>query len=131
MTWLYRSMKENQEGLPELGTTSRYLGIRPEYDVSAARPGDTVMPGDHGLSVSPDDPRNLPARRRPPWLGGDSKDAIWVIHDGELGPDLRYCPDPDRLTHGFIEVSRPMTLAEYQQALARTQCLWRKLQPPT
>jgi hypothetical protein len=79
--------------------------------------------------VSPDDPMNLPYIRRPPELQGTGRDPVWAITDAELGPDLCYRPDPSSPTHGFVEAARPMTLAEYQRALARTQALWKKAVP--
>ena len=46
------------------------LGVRPGIDVPALYPLDIVQPGQGGLSVSPDDPLNLPYFRRPPeWQG--------------------------------------------------------------
>jgi hypothetical protein len=81
------------------------------------------------MSVSPDDPLNLPYFRRPPGFQGTGRDPVWALAEGDLGPDLRYRPDPARPGHGFVEPARPMTLREYQQALARTRPLWRKVTP--
>jgi len=79
------------------------------------------------MSVSPDDALNLPYFRRPPALGGTSKDPVWQISEADLGPNLCYRADPARPGHGFVEPIRPMTLAEYQQALAQTRRLWQKI----
>jgi hypothetical protein len=127
MTQLFRAMKEAGHGQCEVGESARALGIRPRIDVPATNPGDTVHAGQGGMSVSPDDPQKLPYFRRPPQFGGTGKDPVWTIRDEELGPDLCYRPDPNRPDHGFIEPARPMPLSEYQQALARTQPLWRKV----
>jgi hypothetical protein len=127
MTELYRGMKEDANGMPEIGESSRGLGVRPGFDVPAADPGDLVQWGQGGMSVSPDDPQNLPYFRRPLTLGGTGKDPVWRITDAVLGPDLRYRPDPIRAGHGFVEPNRSMTLAEYQQALAQTQRFWQKI----
>jgi hypothetical protein len=79
------------------------------------------------MSVSPDDPMSLPYFRRPPDLGGTSRDPVWRIAEADLGSDLGYRADPARAGHGFVEPSRPMTLGDYQQALARTQGAWRRV----
>jgi hypothetical protein len=120
-------MKETHAGLPEVGESARALGVRPGIDVPATNLHDLVNPGEGGLSVSPDDPLNLPTFRRPPNFQGTGKDPLWSIRDADLRPDLRYRPDPNKAGHGFVEVARPMTLREYQLAVARTQQLWRKV----
>jgi hypothetical protein len=127
MTELFRGMKEGANGLPEIGESSRTLGVRPGFDLPAFDPSHVVQPGQGGMSVSPDDPLSLPYFRRPPALGGVSKDPVWRIREADLGPDLHYRPDPARTGHGFVEPIRSMTLGEYQQALAQTQGLWQKI----
>jgi hypothetical protein len=76
MPKLFRGMKEHANGLPELGESSRCLGVRPGLDVPATELDDLVWPGEGGLSVSPDDPHGLPNFRRPPVLGGTGKDPV-------------------------------------------------------
>jgi hypothetical protein len=121
-------MKESSDGLPEIGSSTRQLGVRPGIDVPAQNSSDLVWSGQGGMSVSPDDPAYLPAFRRPPEFGGTGNDPIWNIRDNELGQDLIYRPDPPRPnTHGFVEPRRPMTLLAYQIALANTQTWWNKL----
>jgi hypothetical protein len=127
MPRLYRAMKEDDQGLPEIGDSARCLGIRPGRDVAAVRPEDLVQPGRGGMSVSPDDPANLPYYRRPPEFGGTSRDPVWEVDDAALGPDLCYRPDPHNPGHGFIEPTRPMRKDVYEQALRATQRLWRKV----
>jgi hypothetical protein len=121
-------MKESVSGQPSVGPSSRTLGIRPGIDVPAVSPDEIVVPGQGGLSVSPDDPHNLPPTRRPPAFGGTGKDPVWGLDESDLGPDLRYRPDPDNDRHGFIEPVRAMPLREYEEAIARTQGLWKKEQ---
>ena len=70
MTELFRGMREDANGMPEICESSRGLGIRPGFDVPVIHPSDLVGPGQGGMSVSPDDPRSLPYFRRPPALGG-------------------------------------------------------------
>ncbi len=129
MTRLYRAMKESAEGLVEVEDSARALGVRPGVDVPARNADEIVRPGEGGLSVSPDDPLNLPAFRRPPDFQGVGKDELWTLTASELGPDLAYRPDPASARHGFIEPPRPMTLAEFRQALARTQKRWQRSRP--
>lgn len=124
---LYRSMREAANGSPKLGPSSRTLGARPGIDVPAQADTDIVVPGQGGVSISPFDPGNLPVHRRPRSLGGRGDDPVWSIDASDLGPDLCYRPDPDDPSrHGFLEPSRPMTLQEYQEALASTGQRWRK-----
>ena len=127
MTELFRGMREDANGMPEICESSRGLGIRPGFDVLAIHPSDLVGPGQGGMSVSPDDPRSFPYFRRPSALGGTSKDPVWRILETDLGTDLQYRPDPARPGHGFVEPNWSMTLAEYQRVLAQTQRQWQKI----
>jgi hypothetical protein len=126
MALLFRSMQEDGNGLPAPGCSARHLGVRPGFDVPAVLPTDLVQPGQGGMSVSPDDPMNLPYFRRPPTLQGTGKDPVWEIEVTRLGPDLVYRADPNLAGHGFVEAARTMTLAEYEQALTATQPFWTK-----
>lgn len=126
MTQLFRAMKEDAQGFPEAGPSARTLGIRPNMDVPAGHPGDMVHPGQGGLSVSPDDPMNLPPFRRPPAWNGTGLDPVWTITTADLGPDLHFRPDPVNPGHGFIEPARPMSLADYQNAISATRTRWRR-----
>lgn len=112
--------------MPQLGASARCLGVRPGIDVPATMPHDMVQTGQGGLSVSPDDPMNLPVYRRPAPFQGTGKDPVWMIEDAKLGSDLIYRVDPRKAGHGFIEPALPMMLHEYQNALKATQTWWRK-----
>lgn len=129
MTQLFRAMKE-EDGMPETGPSARAHGVRPGIDLSSVDPSDVISPGQGGVSVSPNDPLGLPAHRRPPELQGTGKDPVWSLAASNLGPDLSYRPDPKRPGHGFIEPARPMSLDEFQRALAQTQNLWQKILAP-
>src|SRR5262245_14787333 len=126
MTQLFRAMKEDDQGYPEVGPSARTLGVRPSVDVPVGNLSDTVHPGQGGLSVSPDDPLSLPYFRRPPAWQGTGRDPVWTISAAELGPDLRFRPDPNNPGHGFVEPARPMTLAAYQHAIRATRLRWRQ-----
>lgn len=124
---VYRAMTPDTDGLPQVGRSARQLGIRPRdrlphNDVSAASPEDVVAPGE-GMSVAPDQPANLPKNRRPPEVnGGTGKDPVWEIDTDEIGPNLHY--HQDRPSHGVIGVKEPMSLEEFEQALAATRARW-------
>src|SRR5438067_5236480 len=124
---LYRAMKETDDGLPEVAASARALGVRPGVDVPATAADELVEPGTGGLSVSPSAPDNLPRHRRPSEFGGTGIDPVWVVSDAEIGPRLRYRPDPDNSRHGFIEPADALPLIEYQRAIAGTQRHWRKV----
>jgi hypothetical protein len=123
---LYRAMTPDIDGKPQIGQSARKLGVRaldqaPNNDVDAAVAADVVTPG-KGMSVAPNAPANLIPLRRPIVLGGRGKDPAWEIDTDDLGPDLRFTQDSP--THGLIEPAHPMTLAEFEQALAATRAMW-------
>jgi hypothetical protein len=124
---LYRSMVEADDGLPIVGRSGRKLGIRPgnaaTFDVAAVNDSDSVSPGGGGMSVAPHDPMHLLKHRRPPSLGGIGNDPVWYIESDDVGGELSF--RQDRPSHGTIEPSRPMTLKEYEEALARTRSDWK------
>jgi len=122
-------MREWVNGYPEIGSGARLLGVRPGIDVPALLPADVVFPGQGGVSVGPSDPMNLPYFRRPPELGGTGRDPVWSIDESVLGSEITYRTDPSNAQHGFLEPARPMTLLEFQSALARTQLRWYKESP--
>lgn len=120
-------MIEAVDGLPEIGQSARKLGVRTgdhtTPDILAVDPSDIVSPGDGGLSVAPDDPKHLPRHRRPATLGGIGVDPVWVIAVTDLQIELAVVRDSP--THALIEPLNPMTLADYEAALAQTRVKWR------
>jgi hypothetical protein len=120
-------MTPDADGLPLIGRSARRLGVRlldrvPNNDVDAASEVDILQPG-KGVSVAPDDPAYLAKNRRPPQVnGGVGKDPVWVIDTDDLGPDLLFIRD--KPTHGVISPARPMTLGEYEMALAVLRSKW-------
>ncbi|MFH1865038.1 MAG: hypothetical protein ABIK85_04075 [Candidatus Eisenbacteria bacterium] len=110
---------------PQCGPDARSLGARVPRDIEPDDKGN-VHPGTGGMSVSPDDPRNLPQHRRPPSLGGTGKDPMFVIADVDLGASLVFRPDarnPGR--HGFVEPASIVAVEAYQRALCDTAPNWR------
>jgi hypothetical protein len=124
---IYRAMKADSDGMPQVGPSARELGVRPlgqmpHNDGSAAAPHASVNPGE-GMSAAPQDPAHLPRNRRPPQVkGGTGKDPVWEIDTDDLGPKLQYVQD--KPTHGVVGPKQPMTLAEFEQALAATRPRW-------
>jgi hypothetical protein len=124
---LYRSMKEDADGLPMVGRSPRMLGVRtgsdPTPDVTASAPSDPVVPGQGGMSVAPGDPMHLQPFRRPPSLGGIGKDPVWWIDTDDLEPELGF--RQDRPTHGLVEPRHTMPLQDFEGALAKTRSRWK------
>ena len=126
---LYRSMTPASDGSPVVARSARALGIRTPHeaansqpDVTAIDPDEIIQPVTGGMSVAPNDPANLPRFRRPPVLGGQGKDPVWEIDTADLGDELQFKQDSP--THGLIEPAGPMTLKEFEQALAATRAKW-------
>jgi hypothetical protein len=80
MPVLFRAMREDGNGNPEIGPNARCLGVRPGIDVPAKVGRNVVHPGQGGMSVSPDDPMKLPYFCRPPGFQGTGKDrsGCWI-----------------------------------------------------
>jgi hypothetical protein len=116
-------MKEDASGRPVIGPSARTLGARPDVDLPVI--GRHVQPCTGGVSVAPDDWRNLPKHRRPTLLGGTGLDPVWQITTDLLLPELVFRPDQPH--HGLLEPSREMTLEEYQGAVASTVDHWRRI----
>lgn len=119
---VYRSMKEDG-GRPAVGASASTLGVR-DVDIPT-RPDGSVAPGTGGMSVTPDDPRELPQYRRPRALGGTGRHPVWWT---ELAPDdapVSFRQDDD--FHGLVEPSAVMQGAIYVAALHATVSSWEML----
>jgi hypothetical protein len=122
---LFRSMIEDIDGLPKLGSKSaRYLGVRYPADVEAFDAHGLVGPGGGGVSVSPDDPMNLPEHRRPEAMGGTGPDPVWMIRRADLGPLLNVAQTSRQ--HALLEPARKMTTSEFDAAVAATRGKWKR-----
>lgn len=116
---LYRAMKADETGRPQIGP--RGLGVRVGHDVCPDSAG-LVVPGGGGMSVTPDDPMELPIFCRPRSLGGTGKAPVWQLYAPDLPSTLQY--RNDSRTHGLIEPTTPMPLAHFEHYLAETAAHW-------
>jgi hypothetical protein len=112
-------MSRADSGLPKIAPN--HLGARLDGDI----PVDAecmVCPDTGGMSVTPDDPADLPQSVRPRQYGGTGRRPVWVISSSSLPPTLRY--RRDKPSHGLIEPSERMTSQQYLEELARTADDW-------
>ena len=133
---LYRDMVKGDDGYPELGYTTKLLGVRiqgqtvdhdcPHFDITSDAYG-VVHPETGGLSVTPpeieDTISSMSAKRI-----RKTKTVLWCIDDSELGShSLYFRADPNNPCHGFIEPLEPMDGSDYNQGVQSTQKLWREV----
>ena len=118
---LYRAMRIDGE-TPEVAPNQ--LGVRTEGEHADITPDadGTVWPDTGGMSVTPDDPEDLPYHRRPVSLEGSCRWPVWVISSSDIVSPLVVQPQEE--THWFIEPSHPMAVAQYTSALVGTAPLW-------
>lgn len=122
-------MRADEDGLPMVGSSGRYLTVRPNLDIPVDGDG-CVDPETEGVSVIPPPVENMDPHRRPPAFGGTGKDPVFVLDTDELPRNLVYRPDPaDPERHGFLEPARRMRFGEYLAAVQDTRALWRELEP--
>lgn len=122
---LFRTMRAARDGFPEVGRTRRTLGVKVcPAGVVPADPADSdvypdandrVEPG-RGMSVAVGDPRGLPKHRRPPALGGESRDPLFALRIRAIPASLRL--HEDHALHPLVEPQSPCLLADYEAALA-------------
>lgn len=118
---LYRAMARDGE-VPLLGPG--HLGVRTtgeHVDIQVDASG-TVHPGAGGMSVTPDDPRDLPLHRRPESLLGTGNRPVWSIQSTRFARHLAI--RQNRPEHWLIEPSILMELEAYESALADTRPHW-------
>lgn len=122
-------MKAGADGLPALGRSARSLGVRvdgPHADVRIDQRG-CVLPATGGMSVTVDDPAQMPPARRPTWLHhGLSEDTLFAFGSPDL-PDM-LAVRIDRGAHGLVEPAAPRLLSEYEADLASTRRRWLGIQ---
>lgn len=123
---MFRAMKEDADGFPVIGRSSRTLGVRiegPFRDIPVAVDG-SVAPRTGGMSVALDAAQNLPKPRIPKSLGGEGRDPIFQMTCGSLPLTLivRKKPYP----HAYVEPRSRCPLAQFESALASTRHSWSK-----
>jgi hypothetical protein len=121
---VFRAMKEDRDGYPVTGSSSRTLGVRtdgPGYDISVAADG-TVSPGIGGMSVALDEARNLPKHRLPRSLGGEGRDLVFRMSSAALPSSLLV--RPDRYPHALVEPAVVCIFEEYEKSLLGTRVSW-------
>jgi hypothetical protein len=131
MPQVYRAMTE-MNGLPQVGSTARTLGVRVPTDIAVDAAG-RVSPGTGGMSVVPRW-RDLPRHRIPTRLrhavasaSGSNLDACFRLGDGGfvgggLAPGLHL--RVHSTTHGFVEPQAVEPLGQYRDDVAATREQW-------
>ena len=84
-----------------------------------------VYPKTGGLSVAPI-PASLPTSKRPPALGGTSRNPVWKLDIDNLPASLVLRPTSTK--HGLIEPTEPTRAEEYQRAIHGLEALWVQVQ---
>lgn len=121
-------MKPDATGRPVVGSEKYELGVRVPIDVTA--PEGMVARREGGMSVAPDDPRRLPTIVRPEAWGGLAEGALEIfgMEVADLDPSvLHFARSGSK--HGYVQAESPMSLADYQSALADTGPRWTKKDP--
>lgn len=122
---VFRAMKEDSNGKPLTGRSARTLGVRicePRIDIPI-RAGK-VHPQTGGMSVTPDDPLQLPKIRLPKSLGGEGRDPVFYFQVPNLSPTLNL--RRDKPTHALIEPAQCCLFEEFEQNLYSTKEKWVK-----
>lgn len=123
---LFRAMKADKDGRPVLGKDRRTLGVKPGVPPAGDIPVDVdgfVTVGSGGLSVAPDDPRDLPLHRRPKEWGGDGRDPVFALRIDAL-PQATLALRLDRPQHGLIEPTKRCKFDAFQKDLHSTRSDW-------
>src|SRR5258708_3913854 len=121
---LFRAMKQDSDGYPTVGSSSRTLGVRidgPSRDIVVTL-DRTVSPGTGGMSVALDAARNLPKHRLPKSLGGEGRDPVFKMSSAALPTDLMV--RPDRAPHAFVEPAVVCLFEHYEKSLWGTRVSW-------
>ena len=123
---VFRAMREDPNGKPVTGRSARKLGVRicgPQIDIPIH--AGRVYPQTGGMSVTPDDPMQLPKIRLPKSLGGEGRDPIFYLQVPNLCSALNL--RRDKRTHALIEPAQCCLFEEFEQNLHGTKEKWVKL----
>jgi len=118
---VYRAM-DACSGSPCVG--DMHLGVRVPQDIQPDGAG-FVEPGLGGMSVTPNDPWDLPRHRRPPSLYGTGKRPVWEYSIAHLPSSLVL--RLESVTHGLVEPGARMGITVYRSSLGSTAPDWRKI----
>jgi hypothetical protein len=119
-------------GKPMVGDKSNKLGIRPGRDIPVDGAGN-VAPRTGGMSVAPRwrdlPPFLIPKRLKhlAPEARGSKDLACWTMGVGPFeaaSVSDRLEPRPSGTRHGVVEPNQPMSVVEFQDALAATRDAW-------
>jgi len=124
---MFRAMKEDGDGYPATGSSSRTLGVRiddPSRDILVALNG-TVSPGTGGMSVALDTAHNLPKHRLPKSLGGEGRDPVFKMSSAAVSASL--VVRSDRYPHALVEPADVCLFAHYEKNLWGTRLSWSNL----
>jgi hypothetical protein len=144
MPRILRSMEKDGES-PQIGERRCQLGVRPpggqsRPDVSLDAAGNVKI-GLSGLSVADHprsmDPALIPVRLRQHFPGAIGKDSLHIWSHGQgtfvSGPvSMRLELFVEESSgHGFVRPTEPLTLQQFQSALADTRPDWTISEPGT
>src|SRR5215470_14646297 len=128
---VFRGMEPGLNGLPLLGRSNRRLGVRVPDDIAPDSSGN-VHPGTGGMSVAPETMWNLPNHRRPRGMlrgsTGPAGDRVYGIDPEAIAKHALHVR-PTSIRHANVEPSIQMSLAMYEDNLARTQPSWLQVWP--
>ena len=123
---VFRAMKEDSDGKPRTGNSAVTLGVRIEgshADIQIDNQGQ-IHPKTGGMSVTPDDYRQLPNHRLPESLGGRGRHPIFSFQVANLPSSLTL--RRDKPSHAFVEPLKSCLFEEYEQNLQGTREDWVK-----
>lgn len=123
---VFRAMKEDSDGKPQVGRSARTLGIRisgPRIDIPINDEGK-VRPKTGGMSVTPDTPYLLPKPRLPKSLGGEGRDPVFSMNVADLPSSLAL--RRDKPSHALVEPLKCCLFQEFEQNLHGTRGDWVK-----
>ena len=123
---VFRAMKEDFDGKPRTGNSAITLGVRIEgshADILIDSQGQ-VHPETGGMSVTPDDYRQLPNHRLPESLGGRGRYPIFSFQVANLPSTLALRKDTS--SHALVEPLKSCLFEEYERNLHGTREDWVK-----
>jgi hypothetical protein len=116
-------MREEDDGLPEIGESLATLGIRPK-DIDVDEDGN-VIPRTGGLSVTPNSIQNMPKFLKPRALGGEGRRPVFELQTASLDDAL--CARWVAADHAFVEPSFSYPFPTYVSNIHATRPNWVKV----